>query len=728
MQIKVKMRTFKTTKEISEKYNVSRQTINTWIKSGVLEKPKKDFRNWYTWGERDENNLDKIIRNKTIENNKCNDENKERDNSVNISNRRYLGAKSKLLDFIFNVMQDKLDDINIVADVFAGTGVVADMFANLGKKVIINDILKSNFVSYKTWFGNEEVDINRVQDIIKELNSLNPKEDNYVSINYGNKYFTNENAKKIGAIREKIDSYELNERERAFLLTSLIYAIDKVANTVGHYDAFRKTMDSFQDLRLKIPTTRENIENEGNEIYCEDANKLVKNIKADLVYIDTPYNSRQYGDAYHLLENIVEWKKPRLEGVAMKMADRSKTKSAYSLKKAPEVFDDLIQNINSKYILVSYNNMAKKGNGRSNAKISNEEIITSLEKRGKVTIYEVDFSPFTTGKTKIENHKELLYLCEVDNKKVKFYGLDNKENLFIKSAMNYTGGKGRLLKQIIPLFPKKINSFYDLFAGGANVAINVKANNIVINDKDKKLIDMYRVFRKYETKYLILKIEKIISAYKLSNTKEYGYNYYSANSSNGLKNINEENYLKLRNDLNNGLFKNDDYYIALYVLIVYAFNNQIRFNGKGEYNMPPGKRDFNFKMENKLMGFKKAISKENVMLTSKDFRDFKDIKYDKDDFVYLDPPYILSTATYNENGGWLHSDDVDLFNFLDKLNKNGVKFALSNVLKHKGKNNEILDEWSQKYFTHFLNFNYDNSNYQKKEQTETIEVLITNYQ
>lgn len=358
----------------------------------------------------------KIIH-ETKENNTKYETNDTKNNSIEIQNRRYLGSKTRLLNFIYEVMKDKLKDIDTVADIFAGTGVVADMFAGLGKTVIVNDILVSNYISYKTWFGDEEIDMEKIERIIKELNSINPEDENYVSINFGDKYFTNENAKKIGAIREQIETYDISLREKAFLLTSLIYAMDKAANTTGHYDAFRKKMDSFQELTLKIPKTRQN---KHNEIYRENANNLVREITADLVYIDPPYNSRQYGDAYHLLENIVAWKKPIVEGVARKMVDRSKTKSDYSLKKAPEVFDDLIQNVNAKYILVSYNNMAKKGNDRSNAKISNEEIISSLEKRGTVKVYGTSFSPYTTGKTDIEDHRELLYLCEVDDSKRKF--------------------------------------------------------------------------------------------------------------------------------------------------------------------------------------------------------------------------------------------------------------------------------------------------------------------
>lgn len=320
-----------------------------------------------------------------------------------------------MLNFISEVVENNVSEVTTVADIFGGTGVVSDLFRKQGKKIIINDILHSNVVNYKTWFGNEVIDYNKVISIIDELNKLTPISDNYVSKNFGDKYFSIENARKIGVIRESIEKYDVNERERAFLLTSLLYAMDKVANTVGHYDAYRKKMDTLNPIHLKVPEYNLNTD---NEIYSEDANDLVKRIQADLVYIDTPYNSRQYGDAYHLLENIVDWEKPELTGVALKMINRSHIKSKYSTSKAPEAFEDLIKNIQAKYILVSYNNMAKKGSGRSNSKISNKEIIEILKKKGTVKIFELPFKVFTTGKTNIDDHKEILYLCETKDNSI----------------------------------------------------------------------------------------------------------------------------------------------------------------------------------------------------------------------------------------------------------------------------------------------------------------------
>lgn len=707
-----------TTKEVEKKFDVTRQTLHNWINEGLLETPKKDFRNWYVWSPKDIENIKKIIELKTVKNNEV----KVQTSSLRIENRRYLGSKQKMLDFIEEVVNENTSGVETVADIFGGTGVVSDLFRRKGKKVIINDILHSNVISFNTWFGNETINYDRVSRIITELNNIQASEDNYVSINFGDKYFSYENAKKIGAIREKIDTYDVNEREKSFLLTSLLYAMDKVANTVGHYDAFRRHMDTLNPIVLKVPALNNN---KGNEIYNEDANELVKKISADLVYIDTPYNSRQYGDAYHLLENIIDWKKPKLTGIALKMVDRKHIKSKYSTSKAPEAFEDLIKNIEARYILVSYNNMAKKGNGRSNAKISNEEIVEILSKKGKVRVFETPFKVFTTGKTNIENHKELLYLCEITQKSV-----DRKKKLRAnKSAINYTGGKFKLIPQILPLFPKEINNFYDVFAGGANVTINTKAQKYFVNDISREVIELYQFLGKQNSKNLIDKIESLIEEYGLSNTKLYGYEYYNTTSTVGLKDVNKEIYQKLRKDFNNKVFEKEIEPIIFYILIVYGFNNQIRFNNSGDFNMPTGKRDFNRNMVAKLESFVCELQKREIVYSAMDFRQFfTGREFSKNDFVYLDPPYLISTAAYNENGGWTITDEIDLLQILDTLNKNGVKFALSNVLVHKGNVNKILNKWAKNYNVYELDFNYNNSNYQSKAKVNnTVEVLITNY-
>ncbi len=398
------------TKELLEQFNLTRQTLYNWVKIGDISAPKKDWRGWRMWTEQHVSEITNVIRKKEkqlslpIEN----------DIKLNIKNRRYLGSKYKLLEFIWKVVNENCINVNTVADIFGGTGVVADRFNIAGKNIIVNDILYSNHLAYWTWFSDEKIDYKKIQSIIKQFNDAEPTEDNYVSKHYGGTYFSEYNAKKIGYIREEIErlSEEINFREKATLITSLLYAMDKVANTVGHYDAYRRKLDSLKEIKLLVPKFNDHY-NKGNRIFNEDANQLVRKISADLIYIDTPYNSRQYGDAYHLLENIAEWKKPEVSGVAKKMINRSHIKSDYCTMKATQAFEDLISNISGKYILVSYNNMAQKGVGRSNAKISAEEIVEILETRGKVSIFDTDFQAYTTGKTNIEDHKEILYLCEI---------------------------------------------------------------------------------------------------------------------------------------------------------------------------------------------------------------------------------------------------------------------------------------------------------------------------
>jgi adenine-specific DNA-methyltransferase len=189
--------------------------------------------------------------------------------------------------------------------------------------------------------------------------------------------------------------------------------MDKIAKTCGHYDAFRKGIVFNEHLELKIPDVS-NTNNPSNCCYNDDANKIAEYIYADLVYLDPPYNSRQYCDAYHLLENVARWEKPEVFGVARKM-DRSTMKSKYCTQSATEAFEQLIGDIKAKYILLSYNNMAEKGNDRSNAKISDQDIMRILEKKGEVNVFSESYKAFTTGKSDIDDNQERLFLCRCFN-------------------------------------------------------------------------------------------------------------------------------------------------------------------------------------------------------------------------------------------------------------------------------------------------------------------------
>lgn len=279
------------------------------------------------------------------------------------------------------------------------------------------------------------------------------------------------------------------------------------------------------------------------------------------------------------------------------------------------------------------------------------------------------------------------------------------KNNYFKSPMNYTGGKHKLLPQILPLFPENVNTFVDLFAGGANVAINVNAKRIIANDFDSKVIGIYKRFQELSIEEILSHIENRIKEFQLSKT-------------------NNEGFLALR-DLYNST-KNEP--LDLFVLICYSFNHQIRFNSKGEYNMPFGKdrSEFNDTIKKNLINFRERI--EGMTFTSMDFRELKPEKLNPGDFVYCDPPYLITCATYNEKDGWNEQCERDLLSLLDKLDERGIYFALSNVLSNKGKENTILKEWCEKYHTVHLSNTYGNCSYHAKDKStdSTDEVLIVN--
>ncbi|MEY8321896.1 DNA adenine methylase [Lachnospiraceae bacterium 46-61] len=330
-----------------------------------------------------------------------------------INNRRYLGNKYKLLPFITSVVKKECKDIISIADIFAGTGAVSSAFTD--KILITNDLMYSNYICNFAWFGSETYNQQVIIDYIISYNSFTNIADNYMTENFADTYFSYFDCAKIGFIREDIENNykkgNINNRERAILITSLLYAIDKIAKTCGHYDAYRKNVVFDKSLELLVPISKTQ-NNSENKCYNKDANDLVKEITADLIYIDPPYNSRQYCDAYHLLENVARWEKPKVFGIARKM-DRTKLKSKYCTKNATKAFEELIDNIKAKYILLSYNNMAQKGHGRSNAKISDDDIMRILSKKGNVKIFSKNYKAFTTGKSCISENEERLFLCTI---------------------------------------------------------------------------------------------------------------------------------------------------------------------------------------------------------------------------------------------------------------------------------------------------------------------------
>lgn len=336
-------------------------------------------------------------------------------NKFKLQNRRYIGSKYKLVDWIFDNVQE-LTDGSSFFDVFAGTGVVAQRFLSTHKRVILNDFLYSNEVIYQAFFNSNSVDFSRIESLASEMFAAakSSRSTNYFDKNFGGKFFSKRDARIIGFIRQRLDQalerQEINTAEFNVLLASLIYSSDKISNTVGHYDAYIRSEKIPERFEFSIIEHLDTSKNE-IEVIRGDANSVASEVMADIAFIDPPYNSRQYSRFYHVLDNLAEWKKPELYGVALKPEPQNM--SDYSKTSAPEAFADLVGKLDCKYLVVTYNNTFSPKSSSSKNKISIQEITQILEKRGSTKILSRGHKFFNSGKTDFDDHKEFLFITKV---------------------------------------------------------------------------------------------------------------------------------------------------------------------------------------------------------------------------------------------------------------------------------------------------------------------------
>lgn len=332
--------------------------------------------------------------------------------SYEIWNRRYTGSKYKLADWIFEIIDSHCSGSSF-CDIFAGTGIIAKTALDRMSKVVINDFLYSNELIYKAFFLQSQYEKEKIEHYKNTFQSLQVIDlsENYVSTNFGGKFFSNNDAILIGEIRERIEqANDINDKERSILIASLLYSIDKIANTVGHYDAYIKghiLKDQFKFDLISPYNTESTI-----SIYREDANILAKSLECDIVYIDPPYNSRQYSRFYHVLENIASWKKPELYGVALK--PKPENMSEYCRATALDAFTALINDLKCNYILVSYNNTYASKSSSSLNKMTLDNIKQVLASKGRLSSFEKSHQFFNAGKTSFVDHKEMLFVVEVN--------------------------------------------------------------------------------------------------------------------------------------------------------------------------------------------------------------------------------------------------------------------------------------------------------------------------
>lgn len=295
-----------------------------------------------------------------------------------------------------------------------------------------------------------------------------------------------------------------------------------------------------------------------------------------------------------------------------------------------------------------------------------------------------------------------------------------------RSPFFYVGDKYKLIGKIGKHFPKQINTFVEPFLGGGSVFLNVNAKNYLLNDIDQNVITLHKFLTSQASKEktLLKKIRTLVEHYNLSRSvfedvvpaslkKKWVKTYYAE--------FNRKGYGLLKSDYNTAKKKDP---LHLYLLLIYGFNRILRFNKRGEFNIPVGNVDFNQNVLKALRDYFSAVKNKNVKFHSQDFKRFiADLKLKKNDFVYVDPPYLISASEYNKL--WSEKEDTELMDILDDLNAAGVKFALSNITTYNGKKNEKLIVWAKDYNVHPIESNY--ISYHDNTKKKITEVLITNY-
>ena len=290
----------------------------------------------------------------------------------------------------------------------------------------------------------------------------------------------------------------------------------------------------------------------------------------------------------------------------------------------------------------------------------------------------------------------------------------------IKNPISYPGNKNKLASQIIQLLPiENIDTIVEPFCGSAVISSNTKYKNIILNDNNKFILKILEYQKNNSFEQIVKDVESIINQYGLTYSRIKPRGTYVEYKHEGLSVYNKDGFNKLKKDFNNNFDVK-----KLFVLLIYGFNHYLRFNSNGEFNVPVGKVDFSRSFYEELKKFENVFNTLNIKLCNYDFLNYELYSYDNA-IYYFDPPYLITTAPYNTS--WNESKEKQLLKLLDDLNEKGKKFALSNVIISNGKENKILIDWARKYNIHYLKRQYRNASYQKKNITDTIEVLVTNY-
>ena len=618
---------------------------------------------------------------------------------------RYIGNKESMVEEIDSFIESRVESEEPLTlfDAFCGTGAVSDRLKNKFN-LIINDNLKWATVYTAGRLYAPSCHFERLGfDPFAFLNQSDEKVQGFIYKNYAptessRMYFTPENAARIDYFRKQIEEWHknklLSEAEYMLLLASLVESVSRVSNTAGVYGAFLKKWDGRALKPIEFIKPAYNACDSLNiKIYNDKTENIISDVKCDILYLDPPYTQNQYGTQYHLLETLILNDHPsvsKVTGSRPVMPMRSDWSKEY---KAHILLDKIIANTTARYVVMSYNN---------DGLMSKEYIEAVMKRYGKPETYcckKISYKKYQNWKS--QNHKEHFeYLFFVEKK--------DPADVVYESPLNYIGSKARVIPAIRENLPSDIDDFIDAFGGGFNVGINIRSESVVYNEYNHFVKELIESFWQYDAFSYIVYMKKMIRRFELEPGRK-------------------DAYLNVR-DYYNSLPEDKRDPRLLLVVILYSFQQQIRFNSNHGFNNPVGMRWFNDNLLEKLISFSRRIKELNVCFSCADYTDTFRYVDDGHTFVYLDPPYMLTNGSYNDGKrgfkGWDVSQEAALFEFLDKLNHEGSRFMLSYVLEHKEKVNQNLVNWTQDNHYHIIELGdiLGISGSRRKE------ILVTNYE
>ena len=613
---------------------------------------------------------------------------------------RFIGGKTELKNQILGLLSRKhlLNNKLVFFDAFCGMGSVSDAVKGIYDKLVINDLLNCCVTYTKGRLLSTECTFTKLGfDPFEFFLQMSSTDKGFVCENYtpyGSErmYFTETNGAIIDTVRRQIEEWycedKISEKEYVYLLACLLEAVSSVANTAGVYGAYLKHWDARALKGITITpivsdwNTVPEIESYNNKV--ED---IIKHVNCDILYLDPPYTQNQYGTQYHLLETIVLDDEPTISKVTGSRPT-SPIRSDWSKKyKVHQLFDYVIANTKAKHIILSYNNDG----------IMSKDFIEGILKRyGEETSYEcmeIPYKKYQNFKCRDgEGHKEYLFYIK------------KKENLIcFESPLNYTGSKAKMFPFIHSCLPSDFSVFVDVFGGGFNVGCNISCDKIIYNDINHNVKELIASFHHEDTYQFLMYISRLINKYDL-------------------KPDHKDAYQSLRNEYNSQDVRNPK---MLFALVMYGYQQQIRFNGKMEFNNPAGCRFFNDRILAKFISYCRNIKSKVVEYESVNFIEME--KYlSEDAFFYLDPPYRNTTGVYNDGkrgfNGWNMMWESEMMKFIDRIHLGGARFMLSYVLDINGKYNTEVRSWADERGYRIIQLDESQGRYNNRN-----EVLIINY-